>query len=318
MRIDEAVANFISHMRRKGYRDLTVGHNQRGLRKFAAFMAHRKILDVKKVKREDVQAYKEHLYFSKTRRHNRPRTAATQQLMLLYVVVFFRHLVQEGHLEKNPTASLILPRLERKISRNWLSQKEMADLLETMDLKTVTGLYDRTIFEFAYSTGVRINELWEIRLDEVNLEDGLVKISTAKGGIERMVPLTSLAQAFLEFYMATVRPLWLRGRRSPYLFPTSRGTKQLPRYVIDRLGGYVKLAGISKKISFHGFRRSAATALLEAGVDIRLIQALLGHRSIISTQAYLVTTTKDLREVLIHYHPGEVRFSREASRGQVA
>ncbi len=306
--LEEAAKDFLKNLRRMGYAEKTVVGYERTLLDFAEFSRGLGTEEVSRVGWREISGYRDKLFSGSSKVYGRVYAASTQLQRLLVLKMFFRRELREGRVTRDPSYLLRLPKLERKISKNYLGRKEMFDFLSAIDVKTVHGFYDRTLFELAYAGALRSNEVLEARTEDVDLEESFFRVRGAKGGEERMVILTSSASVWMRLYLEKVRKVFLRGKESDYLFPATSGRRQLKRHLIDRVREYTEISGLvekKKSFTFHAFRRSAATHLLEAGADLRLIQELLGHRNLASTEIYLATTTSDLREVLIRHHPLE-------------
>ena len=164
--------------------------------------------------------------------------------------------------------------------------------------------------ELLYSTGMRVGELLRLQLKDINMEDYLVNIIDGKGKKDRVVILTEIAKRYLEVYVKHVRPRLLNmGVESEYLFPLRDGRQYVPSLMVNRFRRYKELAEIKHQVSFHTFRRSFATHLLQEGVDIRHIQQLMGHSSLRATIEYINITIKDLYGVLVKCHPREKTYA---------
>jgi integrase/recombinase XerD len=300
----EAVEEYLRHQKRQNLRPRTIRCNRVKLGHFLAFATKRGLRLAKDVRREDIFAFKEQVFAQRGPRGKRLSTFYQRDMLDLTRRLFSR-LVREEILSKNPTVGLILPKAIERISPNYLSLEDLRGFVSVIDLHTIYGFYDRTVFELAYSTGIRINELLNLKLEDLRLDDHMLDIREGKGGVDRVVILTPAAEAFVTFYLERVRPVLLRQNESSFLFPSSSGRCQIDKYFHKKIREYALLAGIPKKLSFHLFRRSTATHLLAAGMDIHLIQKLLGHRKLKTTGKYLEASTADLRHVILKFHPRE-------------
>jgi integrase/recombinase XerD len=317
MTFDAAQAAYAEDLGRRGLSPHTLSRYKNEVEQILRFLRGQGLTYLEEVGREHVQAFRDHLYFLKSRAHRAPLTAASQRLILTQVIIFFRHFLRQKVLTRNPAVSLILPRQEIKISRNYLRVDEMERLFAAVDTHTLFGLSDRTVFEVAYASGLRVNELLSAEVSDFKAVDRLLLVKHAKGGEERVVPLTPIACHFLAFWLRGPRVAYLAGRDSALLFPSESGRQQSLIYYRKRFRTYGLLADIPQRVSFHVFRRSAATHLLQNGADLRHIQRLLGHHSIDTTLRYLQTSTRDLREVLVRHHPREKWWRQRHSRSSV-
>ncbi len=213
----------------------------------------------------------------------------------------FQYLTREGQLEENPALSIDSPHLKRSLPKS-LTESEVRQLLHTPDIETNLGLRDKAMLEVLYATGLRVTELVGLSVDQVNLKQGVIRV-TGKGNKERLVPLGEEAIDWLERYLRDARSGLFRADPDSTLFPSSRGkkmTRQTFWYAIKR---YAVSAGISKSISPHILRHCFATHLLNHGADLRVIQMLLGHSDISTTQLYTHVAKERLKNLHAQHHP---------------
>ena len=228
----------------------------------------------------------------------RPRSTARQ---LSSIRRFYRQLVAQGSRVDDPSARIEMPRLGRPLPKS-LTEAEVERLLAAPRTDTPLGLRDRAMLEVLYSSGLRVSELVQLRLDQLNVRQGLVRV-TGKGNRERLVPLGEEAQAWVERLLRDARPALLRGRVSDHLFPTGRGdymTRQAFWYLIKR---YAAAAEIATALSPHTLRHAFATHLLNHGADLRAVQMLLGHSDLSTTQIYTHVARERLKQVHAQHHP---------------
>lgn len=217
---------------------------------------------------------------------------------------YFRWLQRIGALTEDPTLLLDLPKLPRSLPKA-LSENEVESLIRAPDVATPIGLRDRAMFELIYATGLRVTELVSLTLDQINLRQGVVRI-TGKGGKDRLVPLGEEAQHWIEQYLAEARPEFLRGTVVDGLFVSNRKqalTRQMFWVMVKR---HALRVGISPtRISPHVLRHSFATHLLNHGADLRAVQMLLGHSSLTTTQIYTMVAREGLKRLHEQHHPRE-------------
>jgi integrase/recombinase XerD len=228
-------------------------------------------------------------------------TARTAARRLASIRAFYRYLCRLGAVRVNPAEELEAPRLPHSLPHG-LSEREVEALLEAPDTATVRGLRDRAMLEVLYATGLRVSELVSLRLDQVNLRQGAVRV-TGKGGRERIVPLGEEARDWLERYLAKARSDFLRGRRLDTLFPGTRGAHLTRQAFWCAIRRYARGAGLSEAISPHRLRHAFATHLLEHGADLRAVQMLLGHSDVTTTQIYTHVARERLRALHAAHHP---------------
>jgi integrase/recombinase XerD len=214
---------------------------------------------------------------------------------------FYRWLLREGRIASDPTALIESPKLGRGLPKA-LSEQQVTDLLEAPDISTAVGLRDRTMLEMMYASGLRVSELVGLELASVNLNQGVVRI-TGKGGKERLVPVGEEAMDWLRRYLREARPRLMGGRDCPVLFVTARRdgmTRQAFWYAIRK---HARAAGISQPVSPHMLRHSFATHLLNHGADLRVVQLLLGHSDLSTTQIYTHIAREGLKQLHSRHHP---------------
>jgi len=214
---------------------------------------------------------------------------------------FYAWLLREGLIEEDPTARLESPRLGRRLPQS-LSEREVEALLAAPDAGDALGARDRTMLEVLYATGLRVSELVNLRVDQVNLRQGVVRV-TGKGAKERLVPLGEAAQDALEGFLSGPRLDILGARVSEAAFPTRRGEAMTRQAFWLRLRGHAREAGITRHLSPHTLRHAFATHLLDHGADLRVVQMLLGHSSISTTQIYTHVARERLKQLHARHHP---------------
>ncbi len=227
-----------------------------------------------------------------------PRTVARRLSALRR---FYRFLHRENIRSTDPTAALKAPRLGRRLPRS-LSEADVEALLQAPDTQSVLGLRDRTMLEILYATGLRVSELVGMTLAELNQQQGVVRV-TGKGGKERLVPFGETAQVWLARYLHEARGQLVQGRMSDVVFPSTRGgamTRQAFWYAIKK---YARRAAIDSTLSPHTLRHAFATHLLNHGADLRVVQMLLGHSDISTTQIYTHVAAQRLKELHAQHHP---------------
>lgn len=214
---------------------------------------------------------------------------------------FYRWLVREAVIGEDPTLLIESPKLGRGLPKA-LNETQVESLLEAPDTSQPLGVRDRTMLELMYATGLRVSELTGLKHSNISLTQGVVRV-IGKGRKERLVPMGAEAQNWLGTYLEEARPALMKGGRTDFLFVTSRKsglTRQAFWYMIKR---YAKLAGIEKEISPHMLRHSFATHLLNHGADLRVVQLLLGHSDLSTTQIYTHIAREGLKRLHESHHP---------------
>ncbi len=228
----------------------------------------------------------------------RPRTSARRLSSLRQ---FYRWAVREHLLEEDPSALIEAPRLGRPLPAS-LTEGEVEALLAAADIATPEGLRDRCMLEVLYATGLRVSELVGLRGDQVGLAQGVVRV-LGKGSKERLVPLGDEALDWLQRFLREGRPALLGERRCEALFPTRRGAGMTRQAFWYRVRKYARAAGIRGHVSPHTLRHAFATHLLNHGADLRVVQLLLGHSSLSTTQIYTHVARERLRALHERHHP---------------
>ncbi len=208
---------------------------------------------------------------------------------------FFKFLLREGTINNNPASSLIYPRQEKNLPR-FLTEDEVARILAAPEGDGLFALRDRAILEFLYSTGARVSEMVSLKVEDVDLISGIVKVE-GKGRKERLLPLGDPAVDALKNYLDA------RNDSCPYLFVNRRYLRLSDRSIRNIVNKYIKKAALDLKVSPHTFRHSFATHMLNRGADLRSVQELLGHASISTTQVYTHLTIDALKKVYEKTHP---------------
>jgi integrase/recombinase XerD len=213
----------------------------------------------------------------------------------------YRYLLREKKISSDPTLQIQTPKISKSLPKS-LSEKEVESLLKAPNINTKPGLRDRAMLELLYACGVRVSELVNILLTEVSVSDGVIRV-TGKGGKTRLVPMGEEALDWIQEYMKEARGDILKNKLSKFLFVTHRGgamTRQTFWYLIKR---YTIIAKISKPISPHVLRHAFATHLINHGADLRVVQMLLGHSDISTTQIYTHVARERLKKLHQSHHP---------------
>jgi len=247
----------------------------------------------------DIDAYLAHLHA----RVPRPRPTTLRRLQAA-MRRFYRWLIEQGRIAADPLLNILAPVMAERFPKT-LSERNVEDLLAAPDVATPRGLRDRTLLETLYATGLRVSELVGLKLFNVGFDDRVVR-TFGKGGKERLVPLGEIAADWLQRWLGEGRPALLKGRASDYVFVTGRKngdgmTRQMAWTLIKK---HATTAGIPReRISPHVLRHAFATHLLNHGADLRVVQLLLGHADISTTQIYTHVARARLKELHAQHHP---------------
>jgi integrase/recombinase XerD len=214
---------------------------------------------------------------------------------------FYQHALRQGRLTVDPTLEVERPKRPRPLPKS-LSEGEVEALLAAPDVTTPLGLRDRAMLETLYATGLRVSELTGLALAQLNLEAGVVRVM-GKGAKERLVPLGEVAAEWLDRYLAGARAALLAGRVSEAVFVTGRGGAMTRQMFWNLIKRYARRAGIRETLSPHTLRHAFATHLLNHGADLRVVQMLLGHADISTTQIYTHVARERLKALHAWHHP---------------
>ncbi len=271
----------------------TVAAYQRDLVSFATWL--RKFdVDLAAASRQDILRYQ-------SQRMREGRKVRSEARLLSALRRFYRYLYREEIRDSDPTSQIESPRLGRPLPSS-LTEDEVESLLAQPNVDDALGLRDRTMLEVLYATGLRVSELVALTFEQVNMRQGLVRC-VGKGNKERLVPLGEISLDWLQQYLLAGRPALLNGKVTDDLFPTKRGkamTRQAFWYLIKR---YAKQANIEKDLSPHTLRHAFATHLLNHGADLRIVQLLLGHSDLSTTQIYTHVAKERLKTLHAQHHP---------------
>lgn len=214
---------------------------------------------------------------------------------------FYVYLASNKIIKSNPFELVIQPKTEQSIPKP-LSEDQVVKLLDSPDITTDLGYRDKTMFELMYASGIRVSELVELKLMQVNLNQGILRV-TGKGSKERVVPIGEYACELLQEYLEAVRYRLLKNKKSQHVFLSNRGqmmTRQSFWYIVKK---YAKYCSIYPLPSPHMLRHSFATHLLNNGADLRVVQMLLGHSNVSTTQIYTLVAKEKLKTIHSKHHP---------------
>lgn len=214
---------------------------------------------------------------------------------------FYRYLLREKLIQVDPTLQVDMPQLGRPLPKS-LSEADVDALLAAPDLSEAIGQRDKAMLEVLYACGLRVTELISLTLEQVNLRQGVLRVM-GKGSKERLVPMGEEAIVWIERYMRGARDELLAGRPSDVLFPSQRGEQMTRQTFWHRIKHQAMVAGISKSLSPHTLRHAFATHLLNHGADLRVVQMLLGHSDLSTTQIYTHVARARLQDMHAKHHP---------------
>jgi integrase/recombinase XerD len=278
----------------------TLDAYRRDLQRYQAFLAGRGIVDLARAGEGDIAAFVADLSASEYAPGKGYRASSVARA-LAAVRSLHRFLVLEGEAEADPAEGVARPKVPRNLPRP-LTVDEVTALVAAPGQDGPVPLRDRAILETLYGAGLRISELVALDVDDVDLEEGSVR-AVGKGSKERIVPLGRFAVKSLEAYLTRARPTLAGPRSRGALFLNRRGGRLTRQGSTNIIKEMARRAGIRKRVTPHMLRHSFATHLLEGGADVRVVQELLGHASLATTQIYTLVTQDRLRDVYFTAHP---------------
>jgi integrase/recombinase XerD len=297
--LDQARDAYLRHVSiERGLSVNTIAAYRRDLDAYLSWLGQHDVVTVEAVTVDNVRAYIQHLH----ERADSPLTATSRARVLSSIRGFHRFLLEDGIATTDPTLGLTPPKLPKRLPKA-LSIAEVEALLDACAGEDEVSIRDRAVLELLYATGARITEIVSLNVDDITDAEGMVRVR-GKGNKQRLVPVGSYARTALDAYLVRVRPVFsARGSSTPALFLGPRGarmSRQSAWLVIQSAAERAHLAG---HVSPHSLRHSFATHLLNGGADVRVVQELLGHSSVATTQIYTLVTADALRESYQLAHP---------------
>jgi len=306
----ETVARrYLEHLTvERGLADNTLAAYRRDLERYVAFLTGRGVGELDDVDPKAIRAFIASVSASTHGPDGEPYRATTVSRMLSTVRTFHRFALREGLVTDDPTAGVVRPRLPRALPHP-LTVDEVTAIVEAPGDATPVAARDRAILELLYGAGLRVSELVGLDVDDVDLEDAAVRV-LGKGSKERLVPIGRMARDAVAAYLTRGRPALATARSRGALFLNARGGRLTRQSCSRLLDAHRTRAGITRVVTPHDLRHSFATHLLEGGADVRVVQELLGHASVATTQVYTLVTTEHLRASYYTAHPRARRSAR--------
>ena len=273
----------------------TLDSYRRDIAQFAAWLEEAGMKSVLEAGSADIQR---HLAWQVERKRAKPRTTSR---LVSSLKRFFQFALREGLRRDDPAAELESPKLPRSLPKS-LSEAQVEALLDAPDVETAQGLRDRAMLETLYASGLRVSELVGLKTMQVSLDMNVVRV-LGKGSKERLTPLGQEAAQWIARYQRTARPELLRGKKSDALFVTARGGPMTRQAFWGLVKRYAAIANIRIAISPHTLRHAFATHLINHGADLRVVQLLLGHADISTTQIYTHVARERLKQLHRKHHP---------------
>jgi integrase/recombinase XerD len=292
----------LDSLRVKGYSERTVKSAEWTISEFVVWAEERGVRRAQDVTKPMLERYQRTLFYAE-KPDGAPLTLSTQHHRLSFLKQFFRWLTRNNFILSNPASELELPKVEKRLPKHVLTHAEAEQILAQPELDKPHGIRDRAILETFYSTGIRRSELSGVRLWDVDTERGILTVRQGKGRKDRVVPIGERASAWVEKYVREVRASFVVEPDAGYVFLSADGEPIAPKTLSLYVSRYVKASGLLKTGSCHLFRHAMATAMLENGADVRMIQAMLGHVRLTTTEIYTHVSIRKLKEIHTATHP---------------
>ncbi len=274
----------------QGVSDNTLAAYRSDISKFCQFLGHKALLDVDEF---DINRYLAHRVDLGLKPRSTARCLSALKRLYLY-------LVREKYLARSPLGNIEQPKMAKSLPKT-LSEEEVEALLESPNLDDPMGLRDRAMLELLYATGLRVSELVGLRMEQISVSQAVVFVK-GKGNKERLVPMGEEALDWLEQFIKFGRPRLIR-HATDFVFPSKRGTGMTRQTFWHRIKHYAMLANIDSELSPHTLRHAFATHLLNHGADLRVVQMMLGHSDLSTTQIYTHVANERLKSVHQQHHP---------------
>jgi len=278
----------------KGLSDNTLSSYRRDLRQFNDWLGQDRSSTITRADRSSLQAY----LGARLKQGQSPRSTAR---FMSCVRGFYHYLLREGRITVDPTLDVDSPKLGRPLPKS-LSEREVDSLLQAPDLEQALEFRDRTMLELLYACGLRVTELTSLQMGQVSINQGVVRVF-GKGSKERLVPMGEEALDWLQRYFAGPRAELLKGIPCDAVFPSRRGRQMTRQTFWYRIKIYARRADIKQALSPHTLRHAFATHLLNHGADLRVVQLLLGHSDLTTTQIYTHVAKQRMQELHAQHHP---------------
>ena len=308
-RIWRCVQYYLELCLARGQSSDTVRGKRGGLKKFFLWCLARDITHIHQIDLDLMDDYAAYLNTYRKVLDNQPLGAAQKRNLLTFVKTFVKYMHLKKLLQINTLENIELPSKGEQVPKALYDVGEVEVILQQPLLFGVKGLRDRAILETFFATGIRRGELVKLNIDDIDFNNSLIRVH-GKGKKERLVPVSQRGCEWIAFYIGKIRPMFAFIGSGKALYLANNGKRYVPGKLSDMASQYVKLAGFDRTGACHLYRHNTATTMLDNGADLRHIQEMLGHASILTTQLYTHVSRKKLSEVYEATHP-----SAEGSSG---
>jgi len=295
---------FLQSLLARGFKQNTIQYAEIHLGQFYLWLSENRKEQIKQVTRITIQAYQKYLCCEYRKKNGQKLCQLTILAKLSALRKYFRYLVKNKEILLDPTIDIELPRSRDYLPKDILTMQEAENLLELPD-KTILGIRDKAILELLYSSAIRRKELCDLELYDINLKDKTIHIRTPKNRKDRIVPIGNKAKEAIGKYLLTSRFLLIKNTKEKAVFLTYTGKRIRKETLNCMVKKYSNLMKINKKITPHCLRHSCASHLLQNGSNLVIIQKILGHSRISTTEIYTRIVPEDLKQEIFNYHPRE-------------
>ena len=293
--MDRIINNFIEYLEyEKGYSKKTIISYEKDLELFNIYLKENKITNINNIDYNTIRKYLSHLHDKKYESSSISRKISTLRS-------FFKYNIKEKNIKNNPMTLISNPKKEKKLPK-YLNYEEMERLLNSIDTSELEGIRDRLIIELLYSTGIRVSELVNIKIKDINIHEEQIKI-LGKGNKERIVLFGEKAKESIRLYLNEYKEFFQGNILNNYLLINKKG-KQLTTNKVELIvKDVLRKSALKLNISPHTLRHTFATHMLDSGADLKSVQELLGHENLKTTAIYTHVSNERLKNVFIHSHP---------------
>jgi integrase/recombinase XerD len=307
--------SFLQWMAVTNYSKATIKNRRTYIKYFIVWCDERGLTQPQEITRPIIERYQRYLYYYR-KKDGHPLSFRSQHTRLTSVRSFFKWLAKNNHLLYNPAYDLELPKLEHRLPKHVLTERESEKIINEPDINEPLGIRDRAILEVLYSTGIRRMEVIGLKLYDLDRDRGTVIIRQGKGKKDRMIPIGERALAWIDKYLNEVRPSLVLDPDDGSIFLTTYNEAFTKNRLTQLVRDYVNAADIGKKGACHLFRHTMATVMLENGADIRFIQQMLGHARLDTTQIYTQVSIRLLKDIHSATHP-TARLKRRKGKPEI-
>jgi len=289
----------------RNYSEYTVKYRRACIEQFIRWSGERGLTEPVEITRPILEHYQRYLFHYR-QKNGRPLTFTSQNSRLVSIRVWFKWMARQRYVLHNPASELELPKVGRRLPKNILTVSEMEQVLAQPDISDPLGLRDRALMETLYSTGMRRMEVVNLKLYDLDTEQGTVMIRQGKGRKDRVIPIGERAAAWVEKYIREARDRIVMEPDDYTVFLSNVGEPFTLGYLSQLVRSHVEAAKVGKSGACHIFRHSMATLMLDNGADIRYIQEMLGHSDLRTTQIYTQVSIRQLKRIHAATHPARL------------